>query len=239
MAYELFYWPGIQGRGEFVRLVLEESGARYLDVARMPQKDGGGVAAIEKVLASTGAMPPFAPPVLKHGRLLIAQTAVICRYLAERHGLVAKDRKSRLHADQLQLTLADLVAEAHDTHHPVSGMLYYEDQRPEARRSAAAFVAQRLPKFLGYFERVLARNPRGHLVGRSLSYVDLSMFQVLEGLAYAFPNGFAHVARRCPRLMALREAVRARPRVAAYLASERRIAFNEDGIFRYYPELDR
>jgi glutathione S-transferase len=239
MAYELYYWPGIPGRGEFVRLVLEESGARYLDVARLPRKEGGGVAALEKVLTSTGAVPPFAPPVLRHGRLFIAQTATICRYLAERHGLVPKDAASRLHADQLQLTLADLVVEAHDTHHPVSAMLYYEDQKPEARRAAAAFLEHRLPKFLGYFERVLERNPGGRLVGRRLSYVDLSMFQVLEGLAYAFPKGFARVSGRYPRLLALREAVRARPRIRAYLASERRLAFNEDGIFRHYPELDR
>jgi glutathione S-transferase len=236
MAYELFYWPDIPGRGEFVRLVLEESGARYIDVARRPR----GVDAVLKVLASTGTPPPFAPPVLRHGRLLLAQTATICRYLAERHGLVPRDLASRLHADQLQLTIADLVVEAHDTHHPISSMLYYEDQKREARRRAATFLEHRLPKFLGYFERVLERGgARPHLIGRSLSYVDLSMFQVLEGLAYAFPRAFARVGRRCPRLLALRDAVRARPRLAAYLASERRIAFNQDGIFRHYPELDR
>jgi glutathione S-transferase len=235
--YLLYYWPGIPGRGELVRLVLEDAGAPYVDVARLPERRGGGVEAILSMLASTGAVPPFAPPVLKHGELVIAQTAVICRYLAERHGLVPKSAAARLHADQLQLTIADLVDEAHDTHHPIGSGLYYEDQKPEARRRAEVFRKQRIPKFLGYFERVAARG-RGFLVGGRASYVDLSMFQVLEGLAYAFPKAFRRESRRCPHLLALRERVRARPRIAAYLRSDRRQPFNEQGVFRCYPELD-
>jgi glutathione S-transferase len=233
-AYQLFYWPGIQGRGEFVRLVLEEAGAPYVDVGRER-----GIEALLEVLSERGPVAPFALPVLRHGRLTIAQTATICRYLAERHGLVPRDAAARLHADQLQLTVADLVAEVHDTHHPVSAELYYRDQKREARRRAHSFVAHRLPKFLGYFEGQLERAGGRWLIGRRLSYVDLSLFQVLEGLAYAFPRSFARTSRRCPRLGELREAVRQRPRIRAYLASERRLAFNEQGIFRRYPELDR
>src|SRR5581483_3053374 len=232
--YQLYYWPGIPGRGEFVRLVLEDAAARYVDVAR--SKEAGGVEAILRLLASTGGVPPFAPPVLRDGALLIAQTALICRHLAERHGLAPKSAAARLQAEQLQLTLADLVAEAHDTHHPIGAGLYYEDQKPEAQRRAKTFREQRLPKFLGYFERV-ARG-RGFLVGGRHSYVDLSMFQVLEGLDYAFPTAFRRVAQDCPRLLALRERVRARPRIAAYLRSDWRLPFNEQGIFRRYPELD-
>jgi glutathione S-transferase len=235
--YQLYYWPGIPGRGEFVRLVLEDAGAPYVDVARLPERRGGGVKAIMSVLASADAVPPLAPPVLQHGELLIAQTALICRYLAERHGLVSKKPADRLHAEQLQLTLADLVLEAHDTHHPIGPGLYYEDQKREARRAAESFRKERMPKFLGYFERVVERG-RGFLVGGRHSYVDLSMFQVLEGLAYAFPEAFERVSRDCPRLLELHGRVRTRPRIAAYLRSDRRLAFNEMGIFRYYPELD-
>jgi glutathione S-transferase len=239
MAYDLFYWPGIPGRGEFIRLVLEESGAPYRDLGRLPRKKGGGVEAILKVLKSAGQAPPFAVPALRHGKLLVSQTATICRYLAERHRLVPKALASRLHADQLQLTVADLVSEAHDTHHPISVGLYYRDQKKEARARSAAFITHRVPKFLDYFERVLAQGKGKYLLGRSFSYVDLSLFQVLEGLAYAFPRAFARTSQRCPRCLELREAVRARPRMRAYLASDRRLAFNEDGIFRHYPELDR
>jgi glutathione S-transferase len=232
-AYQLFYWPGIPGRGEFVRLVLEEAGAPWVDVGRER-----GVEAVIAALDAPGPVAPFALPVLRHGRITIAQTATICRYLAERHALVPRDAASRLHADQLQLTIADLVAEVHDTHHPVSVDLYYRDQKREARRRAHAFVAQRIPKFLGYFEGQLERGRGRWLLGRRLSYVDLSLFQVLEGLDYAFPKSFARATRRCPRLVALRGAVRERPRIRAYLASERRQPFNEQGIFRRYPELD-
>ena len=236
--YELYYWPTIQGRGEFVRLALEEAGAPYVDVARLA-KPHGGIAVMMKLLEDGGGdLEPFAPPVLKSGDLVIAQTATILAYLGPRHGLVPDDERSRVHAQQLQLTIADLVAEAHDAHHPIAGSLYYEDQKREARKRSAAFVKERIPKYLGYFERVLAQNGGEHLIGAALSYVDLSMFQVLAGLAYAFPNALARLARRVPLLCALRERVAARPRIAAYLASERRLAFNEEGIFRHYPELD-
>jgi glutathione S-transferase len=184
---------------------------------------------------------PFAPPYLKGGRLLIGQTANILLYLGPRLKLAPDDEGGRLWANQLQLTLADLVVEAHDTHHPIASSLYYEDQKPEARRRARHFLAERVPKYLGYFEGVLASNARGkgHLVGSALSYADLSMFQVLEGLRYAFPEAMARMPRKWPRLDALREMVAARPSIAAYLQSDRRIPFNESGIFRHYPELER
>jgi glutathione S-transferase len=187
------------------------------------------------------AHPPFAPPFLKAGELLIGQTANILLFLGERHALAPKSTAGRLWTHQLQLTLADLVVEAHDTHHPVASSLYYEDQKPEAKRRAADFLARRMPKYLGYFERVLASNPRGpaNLVGSRLTYADLSLFQVVAGLEYAFPKAFARVARRHPRVVALAQSVAMRRRVAAYLASDRRLALNEQGIFRRYPELDR
>ena len=242
VKYELYYWPSIQGRGEFVRLALEEGGADYVDVGRLPKSRGGGFEAIQRVLeAPKGKARPFAPPVLKAGRLLIAQTANILAFLGPRLGLVPKDEASRLAAAQHQLTIADLVSEAHDTHHPISPALYYEDQKREARARSDVFRAERMPKYLGYFEDVLADNARGkqrHAVGAALSYVDLSLFQCLEGLDYAFPKAFARLARKTPHLLELRELVRERPRIAAYLASPRRIPFNESGIFRRYPELD-
>lgn len=237
--YELYYWPGIQGRGEFVRLALEDAGAPYVDVARLPANKGGGVPAMMKRMRDPGSgLEPFAPPFLVAGDLVIAQTANILLYLAPRHGLVPGDEASRLAAHQLQLTVTDWVAEVHDTHHPIATGLYYEDQKPEAARRAAAFVDERLPKLLGYFERVLERGGGRHLIGGVHTYVDLSLFQMLAGLDYAFPKAMARRSREIPLLRALARRVGERPRLADYLASSRRVPFNEDGIFRRYPELD-
>ena len=236
MAYELYYWPTIQGRGEFVRLALEEAGADYVDVARL----AGGVAAMQRLMAEASAHLPFAPPFLKDGDALIAQTANILFYLGRRHGLTPREETARLWVHQLQLTIADAVDEAHDTHHPIASSLYYEDQKTEAARRTADFIASRIPKYLGYFERVLERNPQGphHLAGRRVSYCDLSLFQLVAGLRYAFPHAMARLELRYPHVGALHDRIAARPRVAAYLQSARRIAFNEQGIFRHYPELD-
>jgi glutathione S-transferase len=237
--YELYYWPNIPGRGEFVRLVLEEAGVPWVDVGRRPRADGGGLEAVAAYWAGRSAGHPiFAPPVLRQGEFVLAQTAAICHFLGRRHDLAPRDEAGAAHALELQLTIADLVGEVHDTHHPISAWLHYEDQKPAAKQRAAHFVRERLPRFLGYFERVLGHAGGGALVGGALSHADLSLFQALEGLAYAFPRGFAHASERAPALLALRERVRARPRIAAYLASERRLAFNQEGIFRHYPELD-
>lgn len=241
MRYELYYWPQIQGRGEYIRLALEDAGADYADIARLPASAGGDERAIERVLkAARNGRTPFAPPILKAGRLLIAQTAAILQYLGPRLDLVPKAEAARLWTHQLQLTLADLVGEAHDVHHPIASGLYYHQQKREALRRAADFRGERLPKFLGYFESVLRDNPAGdrYLVGRSVSYADLSLFQVMAGLDYAFPRAMARMRRTHPRLVALHDRIARRPRIAAYLASERRIPFNEYDIFRHYPELD-
>jgi len=240
MLYELYYWPSIQGRGEFVRLTLEESGADYRDVAR-ETGTGAGVRALLRYLEGRGlARPPFAPPFLKAGRLVIGQTANILQFLGPRHGLAPRDERGRLWAHELQLTLADFLVEIHDTHHPVGSGLYYEDQKPEARRRAADFLKNRTPKFLSYFEQVLEKNARSgrYLVGTKLTYVDLSMYQIMAGLHYAFPRAMARAARTYRRLCALQARVGERPRIAAYLASPRRIPFNQEGIFRRYAELD-
>lgn len=237
MRYELFYWPSIQGRGEFVRLAFEAAGEPYVDVARLPEAQGGGVSAMLQVMKSA-AHEPFAPPFLRAGELVIAQTANILAFLGPKLGLCPDDEASRLWAHQLALTIADFAAEAHDTHHPISVGLYYEDQKPEAVRRSKSFVEERMPKFLGYFERVLDRAGREHFVGGSTSYVDLAAFQLMSGLGYAFPNAMARLAPKLPRLVALRERVASLPRIADYLGSARRLPFNEDGLFRHYPELD-
>lgn len=235
---ELYYWPSIQGRGEFVRLLLEDAGAAYVDVARRR----GGMAAMERILAGKGrGALPFAPPFVRVGGVAVSQTANILAFLAPRLGRAPASAALRAEAAQVQLTIADLVNEVHGAHHPIAGSLYYEDQKREAKRRAEAFVRERLPKYLGWLERVLARNRAGRgrwLVGGRCSYVDLSAFQVVAGLRYAFPNAMARLAPRLPRLLALSDRVAARPRIAAYLASPRRIPFNQYGIFRHYPELD-
>ncbi|RJG15533.1 glutathione S-transferase [Massilia cavernae] len=235
MEYQLFYWPTIQGRGEFVRLALEEAGAHYVDVAR-------GEGGMDKLAAALREVehPAFAPPFLKAGRMTIAQTANILLYLGAQHGLSPRAQEGRLWAHQLQLTVADLVNEVHDTHHPISVALHYEEQKDEAKRRAAEFIASRIPKFLGYFEKVMSQpGHRGHyMLGARLSYVDLSVFQAIEGLRYAFPNAMARIEPMHPKLHKLHERVAGRANIARYLASPRRIPFNEQGIFRHYPELD-
>ncbi len=237
MRYELYYWPTIQGRNEFIRLALEEAGADYVDVARRAGESG--VPAMMKLFDGKRiTRPPFAPPFLKAGKLVIAQTANILLYLGPRLKLAPRDDAGRLWAHQLQLTVADLVAEIHDTHHPISSSLYFEQQRPWARRRTAYFWRHRVPKFLGYFEHVLHKNGGQYLVGRRLSYVDLSLFQIVEGLRHAFPRRMRRFERKVPGVIALHDRVAKRPRVKAYIASKRRIAFNESGIFRYYKELD-
>jgi glutathione S-transferase len=237
--FELYYWPGLQGRGEFIRLALEEAAAPYVDVVRLPKAKGGGIEALQRVLrGEDGSLRPFAPPILKVDGLVLAQVANILQFLGPRLGLAPESEAGRFALNQLQLTITDLVAEAHDTHHPISNALYYEDQKTEAKRRTEDFLAQRAPKFLGYFEDVLKRNGGQFLVGEQLTYVDLSIFQVLSGLAYAFPRAFEGHSASIPGLLALRDRVAARPNIAAYLASERRVPFNETGIFRRYPELD-
>jgi len=238
MAYELHYWPDIQGRGEFVRLALEAAGAPYVDVARKPDAEGGGAAALAARLKALDPAP-FAAPVLVDGSFAIAQTANILLYLGGRHGLAPADERGRIFVNQLQLTIADLVDEAHDTHHPISAMLYYEEQKEAAAARTAHFRKERVPKYLGYFERVLTDGgPAAGLAGEALTYADLSLFQVVRGLQYAFPNLLAGLAPRFPRVWALAARVETHPPIAAYLKSDRRLGFTQQGIFRRYPELD-
>ena len=235
MRYQLFYWPEIQGRGEFVRLVLEDSGAAYDDVARSK-------AGMDRMLAMMdGARDkrlPFAPPFLKAGKLVIAQVANILFYLGPRLDLAPRDEAGRLWLNQLQLTVTDFVKEIHDVHHPVGSGLYYEDQKPEAKRFAENFLAERAPKYLGYFEKLLKKSGGPYLLGRKISYIDLSMFQLIEGLRYAFPRSMTSIERKALGIVGVRDRVAVRPNIKAYLGSRRRIAFNESGIFRHYPELD-
>ena len=234
MCYELYYWPGIQGRGEYVRLALEEAGADYADVARSDR----GMAAMMKMMEAGRGMPPFAPPFLKAGKRVIGQTANILLYLGSRHGLAPSAEAGKLWVHQLQLTIADLVLEIHDTHHPLGPSLYYEDQRAPAKKRSNEFWKQRAPKYLDYFEELLQGSGGAYVTGRRLTYVDLSLFQIVAGLRYAFPRRMKAFERAIPGLVGLHDRVAARPNIKAYLASDRRIAFNEDGIFRRYKELD-
>ncbi len=234
MRYKLYYWPTIQGRGEYVRLALEDAGAAYDDVARGSR----GVAAMMKMMQARSTTPPFAPPFLEAGKLVIGQTANILLYLGSRHGLAPKAKAARLWVNQLQLTIADFVVEIHDTHHPLGPSLYYEEQRAPAKKRTEEFWKSRVPKFTGYFERLLKSNGGGYVTGRKATYADLSLFQIVEGLRYAFPKRMKAFERKIPAVVELHDRVAARPNIKAYLASERRIPFNEDGIFRRYEALD-
>lgn len=241
-GYELVYWPGMPGRGEFVRLSFELAGVPYVDLARVPATEGGGAAAVKKLLESSGTfLTPFAVPALRHGSRVVSHTAAILQYIGPRIGVVPDDEDSRLRAHQLELTISDLSGEAHDVHHPIASALYYEDQKAEAIRRSPFFIKQRIPKFLRYFERALDSNPDGggrFLVGNQTSYPDLSLFHVLSGLRYAFPRAMTRIEPDFPRLVALHDRVQKEPRIAAYLASDRRLAFNQHDLFRHYPDLD-
>jgi glutathione S-transferase len=239
MTYELFYWPTIQGRGEFVRLALEQAGVEYTDVARSEGPELGVSAMSELLEPKDLAHPSFAPPFLRDGELVIGQTANILLYLGSRHGLAPTSESGRLWTHQIQLTIMDLVTEVHDTHHPIGVDLYYEDQKPEAARRAKSFRESRMPKYLQWFERILERNGKtGHLVGRQISYADLSLFQVVEGLNYSFPRAGSRALTDAPLVSALHQAVSQQPGIAAYLQSDWRVPFSEDDVFRHYPELD-
>jgi glutathione S-transferase len=235
MRYQLFYWPEIQGRGEFVRLALEDAGAAYDDVAR---KSGGMSRMMAMMDGGRDKHPPFAPPFLKAAKLVIAQVAEVLFYLGPRLKLGPRDEPSRLWLHQLQLTVTDFVKEIHDTHHPIAGGLYYEDQKAEAKKFTHYFLKDRVPKYLGYFESVLQKSGGPNVLGAKFSTMDLSLFQLIEGLRYSFPKAMTRIERKTPRVVALRDRVAARPRIKAYLASARRLPFNESGIFRHYPELD-
>ncbi|MFB9265727.1 glutathione S-transferase [Bradyrhizobium erythrophlei] len=234
MHYQLYYWPSIQGRGEYVRLALEDAGAAYTDVAR----GKGGTGAMMKLMDAQKGTPPFAPPFLKAGKLVIGQTANILLYLGARHGLAPKAEAGRLWVHQLQLTIADFVLEIHDTHHPLGPSLYYEEQKAPAKRRTAEFWKSRVPNYLGYFEDLVKANGGAFVTGRRATYVDLSLFQIVEGLRYAFPKRMQVFEKKVPRLVALHDRVAERPNIRAYLASPRRIPFNEEGIFRRYKALD-
>ncbi|MEP7456517.1 glutathione S-transferase [Phyllobacterium sp. SB3] len=241
MPYELYYWDGLQGRGEFIRLALEEAGADYVDVARSDDP-GQGISAMMRILKSKSEpYPPFAPPFLKDGDLIISHVANILFYLGPKLNLAPEDEALRLIANGLQLTITDFIAEVHDTHHPIATTQYYEDQKEAAKLRSKDFIEHRMPKFLDYFERILHQKPDGsaHAVGRTLSYVDLSLFQIIEGLRYAFPRATANLAKDYPALQAVHDTVKHRDNIKAYLASDRRLDFNTSGIFRHYPELDQ
>ena len=234
MRYQLYYWPSIQGRGEYIRLALEDAGAGYDDVAR----GKGGTSAMMKMMEGHKGTPPFAPPFLKAGQLVIGQTANVLLYLGARHGLAPKAEAGKLCVHELQLTITDFVVEVHDTHHPLGPSLYYEDQKAPAKKRTEEFWSSRVPKYLGYFEDLVKANGGAFVTGRRLTYVDLSLFQIVEGLRYAFPKRMQAFEKQVPRLIALHDRVAERPNIKAYLASERRIPFNEDGIFRRYKALD-
>lgn len=239
--YELHYWPTIQGRGEFVRLALEYAGIEYVDVARGPIDTGGGEEALlESLQTADKHRPPFAPPYLKTVDMVIGQTANILLFLGNRHALAPIDEAGWLWTHQLQLTIADFVNEAHDSHHPLGVTLYYEDQKAQAKRRSEEFLKHRVPKFFSYFARVIDSNPSQSewLVGKETTYVDLSLFQIIEGMRFAFPRAMERLEPNYPPLIALHDRVAGLPRIAAYLASRRRVEFNEDGIFRRYAELD-
>lgn len=236
---ELYYWPGIPGRGEFVRLLLEDAGVEYVDVAR--QRKNGLDAMVRFLEGDEPGALPFAPPFVRAGKVVVSQTANILAFLARRFRLVPDDEALEAEARQMQLTLADFVNEIHDVHHPIAGGLYYEDQKAASKRRARDFVKERMPKYLRWLENALERNRESGgqwLVGSDCTYVDLSVFQIVDGLRYAFPNVMARLEPEVPRLIALRDRVAARPRIARYLRSKRRQGFNEMGIFRHYPELD-
>lgn len=234
MNYRLWYWSGIPGRGEFIRLPLEAAGIDYEDCARIGEGDTKLLAEMER-LRGRG---PFAPPFLEIDGLVLAQVPNILLYLGDRHGLAPSNIADRYWMNQVQLTIADVVTEVHNIHHPVDPGAFYDDQKAEAARAAAQFRANRLPKFLRWFEGAITANEGPFVIDHRWSYADTSLFQLVEGLRYMFPRRMAVLENDCPALIGIRNNVAELPGIASYLASERRAPFSEKGIFRYYPELD-
>lgn len=256
--YELLYHPSIPGRGEFIRLCFEATGVPYTDVANEKSDGYSAVqaACIQKTTSPEGVEgnpPVFSPPALrvpgagKDGKqpLLISQTPNILMYLAERLGLAPDDEAATYHVYQLAFTALDLNNEVHDTHHPLAVAQYYEDQKEAALRKATDVRENRLPKFLGYFEanpKFNEKNGGGagkYLVGDRLTFADLVVWQVLDGLFFAFPKEMeARKAEHEALLGGFYESVKQEGGLKEYLKSERRLPYSQ-GIFRYYPELDR
>ncbi|KAG4413990.1 hypothetical protein IFR04_012857 [Cadophora malorum] len=245
--YELIYWPGLPGRGEHIRLAFEESGIPYTDSAFDPKCMDLVLSHISPENHGDSLNPPIcAPPILKHGSLIINQTPNILLYLGPKLGLVPtaeEDEGGVYHVNQLTLTALDgLSNEVHDVHHPVDTGLYYEDQKEEAKRKADGYLKNRLPKFLGYFERVLggeASKGGEWLYGGRLTYADLVLFQCVDGIKEAFPNAMKRIENegKFSKVFALHKRVEERPNIKDYLASNRRQAYGM-GIYRHYPELD-
>lgn len=235
MRYRLWYWPTIQGRGEFVRLALEAAGIDYDDCARL---EGAEAMLADMARRAEGGRGPFAPPYLALDTHAVAQVANILQFLGQHHDLAPSNLADRQWINQLQLTIADCVAEVHNVHHPVAMMDYYDDQKAEAARAAAQFRDQRLPKYLDHFEAAARQGPSEWLVDHRWTYADTSLFQLVEGLTYMFPHRMAELASDYPALHRLRDAVAALPGIRAYRKSGRRLPFTTEGIFRHYPELD-
>jgi len=231
VSYQLWYWPNIPGRGEFVRLALEAAEIDYEDMAREK-----GAEALVEDLQSRSGIKPLAPPYLVDGDLCIGQTANILAILADRHDFGAGELETDLQLIQLQLDVTDIVAEVHNVHHPVSGNLYYHDQMDAAYEAAQNFRDTRIPHFLDHFEGALEENGGPYMLGDSWTHIDTSLFQLMEGLDYMFPSRMRSLDY--PRLELCRQAVMEIDGIEQYLASDRRLPFNEDGIFRHYPELD-
>mmetsp|Transcript_27077 Transcript_27077/g.38141 ORF Transcript_27077/g.38141 Transcript_27077/m.38141 type:complete len:250 (-) Transcript_27077:76-825(-) len=238
-AWDLYYWPGLPGRGEFVRLVFEYAGVPYRDVCRLPEDQGGGAKALFPFLGeSSHDFPVFAPPFIKREDVVMSQTSNICIFLAKKYGVAPTDDVELFHCNQLAATIMDCAAEAHDTHHPTDVTIYYEEQKEAAKKKAEQFRNNRIPKFFNFFERVLKKNGGKSLVGSNLSYVDLMLFHLVTGVEYAFPKAFARHTANTPLLIALQKRVAEEPNIASYLKSSRRQNFNETDLFRRYPELD-
>lgn len=192
-SYTLLYHPDIPGRGEYIRLAFEASGVPYSDPANESKEGVGQVytCCSPDSLGEDGNPPPFAPPMLrvsgagKNGKsLLINQTPNILFYLGKELGLAGEEEADKWHVNELALTALDFSNETHDTHHPIAVMKVYEDQKEEALKKSTQFRENRIPKYFGYFERVLKGNEAGggrYLVGGKLTYADTTLWQVLDG----------------------------------------------------------
>ncbi|KAL1639271.1 hypothetical protein SLS58_008113 [Diplodia intermedia] len=253
-TYELLYHPGIPGRGEYIRLVLEAAGTPYSEPAREKGKAGYDAVLATCSPSSTGDAdgnpPVFAPPALRvpgAGRdgkaLVIAQTPNIIQYLAPKVGLAPADEADALHASQIMLTALDLSNETHDSHHPIAVSLYYEDQKDAAKQRAKDFRENRIPKFFSYFERSLKGNEESgggkYLVGDKLTHADTTVWQVIDGLLFAFPKELEARKEEFPLIFGkFYPGIKEEKGLKEYLASDRRLKYSQ-GLYRHYPELDR
>jgi len=230
--WQILYWPAKDadgkvaagaGRAEYLRVLFEEAGVPYQDVT-------AGLRAFFWQNLEAQPYPALAPPAIRKNNFILGQTAVCAKRLAMEFGFYPTDEDDAAHAEQIVTTVHEYIAEGRSAFHPVKNTMSYHDQKEEAKPYIAAFKADRLPRYMTNFERFLKANRGGggFFVGDSLSYVDLQVMVMLQVTRSQFPDAWEALdAKLLKDHLAQMEA---RPRIKAYLLSDRKQPFAGDSM---------